>query len=87
MLGRTRLTVEAFELPGHPFYLATLFQPQVGSSALGELHPLLAALATTLGGRGGDRDGVAAADRPRGHDVAPDAEVHASPAAQLRQRL
>lgn len=36
--------VEAFELPGHPFYLATLFQPQVGSSERGELHPLLAAL-------------------------------------------
>lgn len=36
--------VEGFELPGHPFYLATLFQPQVGSSERGELHPLLAAL-------------------------------------------
>ena len=73
--------VESFELPGHGFYLAMLFQPQAGSSARGGLHPLLAALPTTLGGRGGDRDGVAAADRPRGHDVAPDAEVHAPPAA------
>lgn len=36
--------VEGFELPGHPFYLATLFQPQVGSSSSGKLHPLLAAL-------------------------------------------
>jgi CTP synthase (UTP-ammonia lyase) len=36
--------VEAFELPGHPFYLATLFQPQVGSSARQSLHPVLAAL-------------------------------------------
>ena len=36
--------VEAFELPGHPFYLATLFQPQVGSSERGTLHPLLTAL-------------------------------------------
>jgi CTP synthase (UTP-ammonia lyase) len=36
--------VEAFELPGHPFYLATLFQPQVGSSRRRELHPVLAAL-------------------------------------------
>ncbi len=79
--------VEAFELPGHPFYLATLFQPPVGSLARGELHPLLAALATTLGGRAGDRDGVAAADPPRVQDVAPDAEVHAPSAAQLRQRL
>lgn len=36
--------VEGFELPGHPFYLATLFQPQVGSSDRGELHPLISAL-------------------------------------------
>ena len=36
--------VEAVELPGHPFYVATLFQPQVGSSASGMLHPLVAAL-------------------------------------------
>ena len=36
--------VEAFELPGHPFYLATLFQPQVGTSERGVLHPLVGAL-------------------------------------------
>ena len=36
--------VEAFELPDHPFYVATLFQPQVGSSERGALHPLLTAL-------------------------------------------
>jgi CTP synthase (UTP-ammonia lyase) len=36
--------VEAVELPGHPFYVATLFQPQVGSSETGRLHPLIAAL-------------------------------------------
>jgi CTP synthase (UTP-ammonia lyase) len=36
--------VEGFELLEHPFYLATLFQPQVGSSERGELHPLLTAL-------------------------------------------
>ncbi|MEO9174343.1 MAG: gamma-glutamyl-gamma-aminobutyrate hydrolase family protein [Gaiellales bacterium] len=36
--------VEGFELPGHPFYLATLFQPQVGSSTSTTLHPLLTAL-------------------------------------------
>ncbi len=35
--------VEAFELPGHPFYLATLFQPQMGSSTATELSPILAA--------------------------------------------
>ena len=31
--------VEAVELPGHPFYLATLFQPQVGSSTLRSAPP------------------------------------------------
>lgn len=40
--------VEAFELPGHPFYVATLFQPQVGSSESGELHPLLGALCQSV---------------------------------------
>jgi CTP synthase (UTP-ammonia lyase) len=35
--------VEAVELPGHPFYVASLFQPQVGSSKSGRLHPLIAA--------------------------------------------
>ena len=36
--------VEAVELPSHPFYVATLFQPQVGSSHTGVLHPLVDAL-------------------------------------------
>ena len=36
--------VEAFELPAHAFYLATLFQPQVGSSTRDSLHPVLEAL-------------------------------------------
>jgi CTP synthase (UTP-ammonia lyase) len=36
--------VEAFELPDHPFYLATLFQPQVGTSERGTVHPVLGAL-------------------------------------------
>jgi CTP synthase (UTP-ammonia lyase) len=35
--------VEGIELPDHPFFLATAFQPQVGSSDTGELHPLLRA--------------------------------------------
>jgi CTP synthase (UTP-ammonia lyase) len=34
---------EALELAGHPFFLATAFQPQVGSSRSGELHPVLSA--------------------------------------------
>lgn len=44
--------VEAVELPEHPFYVATLFQPQVGSSGRRTLHPLIAALAQA-GSRGG----------------------------------
>jgi CTP synthase (UTP-ammonia lyase) len=35
--------VEAAELPGHPFFIGTLFQPQVGSSNGGPLHPLIRA--------------------------------------------
>ena len=35
--------VEGIELPDHPFFVATAFQPQVGSSDSGELHPLLRA--------------------------------------------
>jgi CTP synthase (UTP-ammonia lyase) len=35
--------VEGIELPGHPFFVATLFQPQVGALAGGPLHPLIAA--------------------------------------------
>lgn len=36
--------VEGIELPGHPFLVATLFQPQVGASRGGPLHPLIGAL-------------------------------------------
>jgi CTP synthase (UTP-ammonia lyase) len=43
--------VEAIELPEHPFFLATAFQPQVGAGAAGRLGPLLAAfVAATLVG-------------------------------------
>jgi CTP synthase (UTP-ammonia lyase) len=35
--------VEAVELPEHPFFLATAFQPQVGASSTGDLGPLLEA--------------------------------------------
>ena len=35
--------VEAIELPGHRFFLATAFQPQVGTSETGRLSPLLEA--------------------------------------------
>lgn len=36
--------VEAIELPSHPFYLATLFQPQVETLGSDTLHPILSAL-------------------------------------------
>jgi len=39
--------VEAIELPEQPFFLATAFQPQVGSSTTGRLHPLIEALLDT----------------------------------------
>jgi CTP synthase (UTP-ammonia lyase) len=35
---------EAIELPPHPFFMATAFQPQVGSSSSLSVHPLLDAL-------------------------------------------
>ena len=37
--------VEAIELPEHPFFLATAFQPQVGASNAERLDPLIAAFA------------------------------------------
>lgn len=39
--------IEIVELPRHPFFLATLFQPQV-SLEEGALHPLLAAFADAI---------------------------------------
>jgi CTP synthase (UTP-ammonia lyase) len=43
--------VEGIELPGHPFFVATLFQPQVGALAGRPLHPLIGALLDAAGGR------------------------------------
>ncbi len=37
---------EAIELPGHPFFLATLFQPQIGALAGRPLSPIIEALLT-----------------------------------------
>jgi CTP synthase (UTP-ammonia lyase) len=47
--------VEAIELPEHPFFLATAFQPQVGAGARGRLGPLLESFvaASTAGCRDG----------------------------------
>ena len=43
--------VEGIEVPGHPFLVATLSQPQVGSLAGRPLHPLIEALLDAAGGR------------------------------------
>ena len=43
--------VEAIELPDHPFFVATAFQPQVGSSESQALHPLITALLTAAHAR------------------------------------
>jgi CTP synthase (UTP-ammonia lyase) len=40
--------VEAVELPNHPFFLATLFQPQVGSLAGQPLHPVIQAFVAAI---------------------------------------
>jgi CTP synthase (UTP-ammonia lyase) len=40
--------VEAIELPSHPFFLATLFQPQVGSLGGKPLHPIISSFAASL---------------------------------------
>lgn len=40
--------VEAIEVSSHPFFLATSFQPQVGSSAGAPLHPVLRAFVRAL---------------------------------------
>lgn len=43
--------VEGIELPDHPFFVATAFQPQVGSSTSGAVHPLIAALLDSAAAR------------------------------------
>lgn len=46
-------SVEALELPRHPFFVATLFQPQVDAAESGNVHPLVRAFvdAALSGGR------------------------------------
>ena len=40
--------VESVELPNHPFFMATLFQPQVGSLAGRPLHPIVQAFVAAI---------------------------------------
>lgn len=41
--------VEGIELPDHPFFVATLFQPQIGALSGAALHPLIAAFVEAAG--------------------------------------
>jgi CTP synthase (UTP-ammonia lyase) len=41
--------VEGIELPEHPFFVATLFQPQIGALSGAPLHPLIAAFVAEAG--------------------------------------
>jgi CTP synthase (UTP-ammonia lyase) len=43
--------VEGIELSGHPFFVATLFQPQIGALNGEQLHPLIEAFVTAANGR------------------------------------
>jgi CTP synthase (UTP-ammonia lyase) len=43
--------VEGIELRDHPFFVATLFQPQIGALNGGGLHPLIAAFVAEADGR------------------------------------
>lgn len=52
--------VEAIELPDHPFFIATAFQPQVGASAGDELHPLITAFLDAATAHAAQPSGVVA---------------------------
>ena len=47
--------VEAIELPGHPFFIATAFQPQVGLGEQQKLHPLILAFLDAVRAAAGRR--------------------------------
>jgi CTP synthase (UTP-ammonia lyase) len=51
---------EAIELPDHPFFIATAFQPQIGASQADVLHPLISAL-VDAGAEGSGSDTAASA--------------------------
>jgi CTP synthase (UTP-ammonia lyase) len=54
---------EAIELPGHPFFLATAFQPQVGAAASGRLGAVVSAFLQAAATRAVDRGSRAPAGR------------------------
>jgi CTP synthase (UTP-ammonia lyase) len=47
--------VEGIELPDHPFFMATAFQPQVGSGESGVVHPLIMSLVAAATASGSTR--------------------------------
>jgi CTP synthase (UTP-ammonia lyase) len=47
---------EGVELEGHPFFVATLFQPQMHAEASTRLSPLIRAWVDAANARSGDRD-------------------------------
>jgi CTP synthase (UTP-ammonia lyase) len=44
---------EVLELPGHPFYVTSMFQPHVGALAGAPVHPLVTAFTDAVGARVG----------------------------------
>jgi CTP synthase (UTP-ammonia lyase) len=64
--------LEAFELRGHPFFFGTLFQPQIGASRGGPLHPLIRAFLK------------AAAEAPQRGSATGAADARGAPTATLR---
>lgn len=62
--------VEAIELPDHPFFLATAFQPQVGAREAHALHPLVRALLGAASEAEASRKGALAGTHPRQPGIA-----------------
>jgi CTP synthase (UTP-ammonia lyase) len=60
--------IEGIEVPGHPFFLATLFQPQVGALDGRPRHPLVAALIDAASRGGADQRASGRLDRRRPGD-------------------
>lgn len=52
--------VEVLELPTHPFFVLSLFQPHIGASAGQPVHPLLTAFVDAALARAGERAGESA---------------------------
>jgi hypothetical protein len=49
-----RRSVEGIELPNHPFFVATLFQPQMAALHGDGVHPIVRSLVQTVSNAGSD---------------------------------